>query len=115
MSIHRDFESSSAGRNHLEFGSRVKISELSRQTGGSGLVVSNCAIFDSDIHMVCNVVEVPVKDTNAIRKAPQREKDSGREIRIPSLYGREIDSFRARNPSAGHRDTEPQRTATDSF
>jgi hypothetical protein len=48
--IHQDLESSAARRNQLEFGGRVEISELSRQTGSSRLVVSNRAVFDSDIH-----------------------------------------------------------------
>jgi hypothetical protein len=45
-----DFEPSLAGRYQLNIRFRVVISELSRQTGGSGLIVSNRAVFDGDLH-----------------------------------------------------------------
>lgn len=39
-----------SGWNQLDPGVGVLVSELSRQTGGSGLVVSKRAVFDRDVH-----------------------------------------------------------------
>jgi hypothetical protein len=54
--VHDNFESPAARRDQFDCGMRVFLSELSRQTGGSGLVVSKRAVFDRDIHVgfLCN-------------------------------------------------------------
>jgi hypothetical protein len=45
------FESSASRRCHLQLGVRELLPNLSRQTGGSGLVVSDDAILDADLHV----------------------------------------------------------------
>ena len=55
------------------------------------------------------------KNSNAIREPSQGKNDSVCKIRISGSYGREIDSFGSEHPCAGHRDTEPQRTAAFLF
>lgn len=47
-----DLETSPARRDELDVGLRVFLTNLSRQTGGSGLVASKGAVFDSDFHSV---------------------------------------------------------------
>ena len=49
-SIKRHFEAASARRNQVYHRVWIALPELSRQTGGSGLVVSNAAVFDLDVH-----------------------------------------------------------------
>jgi len=50
VSISDDLESSPSRGNHPQLRVRKALTNLSRQTGGSGLVVSNDAIFDADLH-----------------------------------------------------------------
>jgi len=45
-----DFKSSAARGDELDLRVRITIPHLSRQTGGSGFVVSNGAVFDFDLH-----------------------------------------------------------------
>jgi hypothetical protein len=53
--VEANFKASATGRDHLDDCIRPPILELSRQTGGSGLVVSNNAVFDRDFHICrCN-------------------------------------------------------------
>jgi hypothetical protein len=50
-----NFEAPASRRNQFDLGGRPAILELSRQTGGSGLVVSKRAVFDCDSHAArCN-------------------------------------------------------------
>jgi len=49
-SIYNDFKSSAARGDELDLRVRITIPHLSRQTGGSGFVVSNGAVFDFDLH-----------------------------------------------------------------
>ena len=48
--IRRDIEDAAGRRNHLHLGIGERLTQLSRQTGGSGLVVSDDAILDADPH-----------------------------------------------------------------
>jgi hypothetical protein len=50
VSIGNDLESASPRGNHLDFRIGEALANLSRQTGGSRLVVSNNAVFDADLH-----------------------------------------------------------------
>ena len=45
-----DFEPAAPRRDQLDLDPRVVVPELSRQTGGSGLVVSKGAVLDADFH-----------------------------------------------------------------
>ena len=45
-----DFEPASTRRDQIDRRRWVTLAELSRQTGSSGLVVSNGTIFDLDVH-----------------------------------------------------------------
>ena len=49
-SVDYDFERAAAGRPHFDFDVVVSFLELCRQTGGSGLIVSNDAVFDAYVH-----------------------------------------------------------------
>jgi len=49
-SIDGDFKSSAARSDELDLRLGITIPHLSRQTGGSGLIVSNGAVFDFDFH-----------------------------------------------------------------
>ena len=49
-SIDDDFKSSAARSDELDLRLGITIPHLSRQTGGSGFVVSNGAVFDFDLH-----------------------------------------------------------------
>lgn len=44
------FEPSAARRNQLDVRIRIVLTNLSRQTGGSGFVASKGAVFDRDFH-----------------------------------------------------------------
>jgi hypothetical protein len=48
--IHRHFEESTRGRDQLDVGIGIRLLQLSRQTGGSGLVVSDDAKLDTHMH-----------------------------------------------------------------
>jgi hypothetical protein len=48
--IGRDIEDTAGRRNHLHLGVGKRFTQLSRQTGGSGLVVSDDAILDANAH-----------------------------------------------------------------
>jgi len=48
--VRRDVEDAAGRRNHLHFGIGKRVAQLSRQTGGSGLVVSDDAILDANAH-----------------------------------------------------------------
>jgi hypothetical protein len=48
--IHRHLEDSTGGRDQLNVGSGIRLLQLSRQTGGSGLVVSDDAELDTHMH-----------------------------------------------------------------
>jgi hypothetical protein len=50
LSVGDHLETSSPRRDHLQLGVGEALPDLSRQTGGSRLVVSNDAIFDADLH-----------------------------------------------------------------
>lgn len=56
--IDHHFESSLSRRNHGDIGVGPALSELSRQTGGSWLVVSECAVFDRDLHRGSSALDV---------------------------------------------------------
>jgi hypothetical protein len=43
-------EASAARRHHFDFRVGEALSDLVRQTGGSWLIVSNHAVFDTDLH-----------------------------------------------------------------
>jgi hypothetical protein len=45
-----NFEPAAGARLELNVDARKLARELGRQTGGPGLVVSNCAVFDRDGH-----------------------------------------------------------------
>jgi prepilin-type N-terminal cleavage/methylation domain-containing protein len=57
-----DLEPPTARRNQLNLRARPPVSELSRQTGSSGLIVSKRAVFDRDFH------ELDVTHADATRK-----------------------------------------------
>ena len=48
--VHRHLEDSTGGLDQPDLGLRVGLLQLSRQTGGSGLVVSNHAVLDRHLH-----------------------------------------------------------------
>jgi hypothetical protein len=48
--IHRNLEESAGGRDQLDVGIGIRLLQLSRQTGGSGLVVSDDAELDTYAH-----------------------------------------------------------------
>lgn len=50
LSIHRDFEHATGGGGQLDLDSGEVLLQLSRQTGGSWLVVSDDAEFDPNAH-----------------------------------------------------------------
>jgi hypothetical protein len=50
--VHRHLEDPARGLQQLDLGLRMFTPELRRQTGGAGLVVSNDAVFDTDLHAV---------------------------------------------------------------
>jgi hypothetical protein len=52
LSVDRNFEYPAGGLNQAHFGTRKDLLQLSRQTGSSGLVVSNNAVLNGHIH--CN-------------------------------------------------------------
>jgi hypothetical protein len=47
---HADLEDPARGFHELDLSIRKRLPQLSRQTGGSGLVVSDDAVFDGDLH-----------------------------------------------------------------
>lgn len=49
-SVAQNLESSAARRHEIDCRVRVFLRELSRQTGGSGIVVSDRAVLDLDLH-----------------------------------------------------------------
>ena len=55
--VDKDFETTAARGNQFDARIRIFLVELSRQTGGSGLVVSKSAVFDGDVH-----VDVPARN-----------------------------------------------------
>jgi hypothetical protein len=57
VSVHRHLEHAPGGRCQLDLDAGEVLLQLSRQTGGSWLVVSNDAVFDPDAHR-CLVVRV---------------------------------------------------------
>jgi hypothetical protein len=48
--VHRHFEDATGGRDQLDVGIGIRLLQLSRQTGGSGLVISDYAELDSHMH-----------------------------------------------------------------
>ncbi len=48
--IANDLEASASRWKELDIGLRILPANLSRQTGGSGLVASKSAVFDADFH-----------------------------------------------------------------
>ena len=64
--IHDDFEPSAAGWNQLDLRVRIPLPHLSRQTGGSWLVVSKSAVFDRDLHWILSQVFRGEQISNAI-------------------------------------------------
>lgn len=48
--IAQNFESAAPRRNQLDFSLGEPLTNLGRQTGGPGFVVSNDAVFDRDLH-----------------------------------------------------------------
>ena len=50
LAVAEDFEPPVPRRNQINFYTGIVVPELSRQTGGSGLVVSKSAVFDADFH-----------------------------------------------------------------
>ena len=50
FTVAEDFEPPAARRNQINFYAGIVVPELSRQTGGSGLVVSKSAVLDADLH-----------------------------------------------------------------
>ena len=48
--IAQHFESTALRRNQLDLRLRKALTNLGRQTGGAGFVVSNDAVFDRDLH-----------------------------------------------------------------
>jgi hypothetical protein len=50
MPVDLDLEPAARGLDQLDVGLRIVLANLSRQTGGSRLVVSNDAVFNRDAH-----------------------------------------------------------------
>ena len=48
--VAENLESPFAGRNQVDLDAGIMIPELSRQTGGSGLIVSKSTVLDADFH-----------------------------------------------------------------
>ena len=48
--VQQDFEPASTRRDQIDGRRWITLPQLSRQTGGSGLVVSNRAVFDLNVH-----------------------------------------------------------------
>ena len=48
--VAQHLEPAASRRNQLDLDRRKPVPELSRQTGGSGLVVSKSAVLDRDVH-----------------------------------------------------------------
>lgn len=46
----KHFEAATEGRSHLDFGVGKAACDFVRQTGGPWLIVSDHAVFDSDLH-----------------------------------------------------------------
>ena len=55
------FEPAAESRSHLDFGVGKTASDFVRQTGGTWLVVSNHAVFDSDFHGFDVVIDSPAR------------------------------------------------------
>ena len=70
-SVAQHFEPAASRRNQLDSGAGVPVSELSRQTGGSGLVVSERAVFDRDVH------ETPCRDESRLARIGLCAQESG--------------------------------------
>jgi hypothetical protein len=50
LAVHGDLEDAAGGRDQPDFGVGMVLFQLSRQTGGSRLVVSDDAVFDDHAH-----------------------------------------------------------------
>jgi hypothetical protein len=50
LAVHGDLEDAAGRRDQPDFGVGYLLFQLSRQTGGSRLVVSDDAVFDDDAH-----------------------------------------------------------------
>jgi hypothetical protein len=50
LAVAEDFEPAAPRWNQINFYTGIVVPELSRQTGGSGLIVSNDAVLDADSH-----------------------------------------------------------------
>ena len=51
LAIYRDFEQAAGGLHQPDVDVRVRLLQLSRQTGSSGLIVSNNAVLDCYMHV----------------------------------------------------------------
>ena len=79
VAVHCHLEDSAGGRHQPDFGVGELLLQLSRQTGGSGLVVSDDAVFDDDPHAVllsngmgaAGIVVLPGGETKGAR--PERD------------------------------------------
>lgn len=58
VAVHGHLEDSPRGLDQLGLDTGKLFLQLSRQTGGSGLVVSNDAVFDADVHGTLLSMEV---------------------------------------------------------
>ncbi len=76
-----DLESSALRRNQVYGGFRVTVPQLSRQTGGSGFVVSVGAVLDGDVHSLtvakrcCQISRNPRTTRNTDRCHSQSSDD----------------------------------------
>jgi hypothetical protein len=50
LSVDRYLEDATRGLNQTNVDARVRLVQLSRQTGGSGMIVSNYAVLNRDLH-----------------------------------------------------------------
>jgi len=63
LPIESDFETTPARWNQLDVPVGPSVPELSRQTGGSRLIVSKSAVFDADFHACrCNACRCDAKE-----------------------------------------------------
>ncbi len=63
-SLSHNLKSATARGDHVDFHARVFLVQLSRQTGGSGLVISDRAVFDRDLHCAPDEIMLMVPGRN---------------------------------------------------
>src|SRR5690242_14325821 len=83
VAIHRHFEDTAGGGNETDFRVRPSLFQLSRQTGGSGLVVSDDAELDDRAHHVSSsrVAGRRIVAETGVQCHPPAAEPGGRAVR----------------------------------